>query len=45
MKSKQRGFTLMELLVSLGVVVWFLFCIALVVGLVYVGWHFIAKVW
>lgn len=41
MRSKQRGFTLTEIFV----VVSFLAVIAVIVGTIFVGWHFIAKFW
>lgn len=41
MKRIQRGYTLVELLVSL----WGLFCIGLIGAIIWVIFHFIAKFW
>lgn len=40
-KRKQSGFTLIELIIGIG----FLVAVGLIIGLIYVGVHFIGKAW
>jgi len=40
-RKDQKGFTIVELIASLGILVW----LALVIGVVWAVWHFVAKFW